>query len=101
MKVAHENKMRQVPANKLVDPDRCCAESSRQHELVTITSLSEDGGALAQIERLPAHCCALSADLIVGLDMHVGDRLIVKVRRPERVGRTTPQWTATAVIAKE
>lgn len=105
MKAAHSNKaLGGSRQTKLVDPDACQSETARQHELVTITALSEDGAAIGRIDRLPAHSVVLDGSLIAGLDLHVGDRLIVRARRPDRFGfkgHGSQQWTATAIVEKE
>lgn len=90
--------MKAAIANKMRDPEAGTPESQREHELVTITTISENG-ATATINRLPAHSVEIDAALIAGLDLHVGDVVIVKATRPDRFGfhgKREP-WKATEV----
>jgi hypothetical protein len=95
---------------KLIDEHQCDAESSRmepdgtQQEIAEITALAEDGSATAALIRFNGrHPVSLPADLIVGLDLTVGSRLMLRVRRPEFAGfrGAGRAWHAVGVMAVE
>lgn len=105
MKAPHQNKALSVErATKLRDPQVGDPESARSVELVTVLEVSE-AGAVARIDRLPAHSVALDASLIDGHDLKVGDRLIVTCTRPDDFGfhRGTARapWIGTGIVEIE
>jgi hypothetical protein len=103
LKVEAETKFE--PAKKLVNPDAGNPPSARVHEIVTIETLSEDGGATGALDGYSGRQeCVIDARLLAGLDVEPGDRLLIKARRPEAFGfrrAAREPFKATEIIEKE
>jgi hypothetical protein len=75
-----------------------------QLEIAEITALAEDGSATACLIRFNGRpTVALSAEMIAGLDLRIGSRLMLRVKRPEFAGfrGNTQGWQTVAVVQIE
>jgi hypothetical protein len=102
----YENKSLNVKwVTKLVNPDAGNPPSARVHEIVRIETLSQDGGALGALDGYNGRqLCIIDAELLAGLDVQPGDRLLIKARRPESFGfrrAAREPWKAIEIVERE